>query len=135
MQYYCVILGAYMTRVPSIKNGLAANDQLPTFESGQSRHPSNGGGIELSTRHEAFAQAVAGGVVSAGEAYRKLYPGSKSWETDGPRLLRTAQVQKRLAELQAEQATSARLDRDALRWWCERVSLAKPNEASLNSDH
>lgn len=72
--------------------------------------------------------------MSAGEAYRKLYPGSKSWETAGPRLFRSVQVQKRMAELQAEQAASARLDRDALRRWCERVILAKPSEAHLDSD-
>jgi hypothetical protein len=72
--------------------------------------------------------------VSAGEAYRNLYPRSKSWETDGPRLLRNAQVRRRVSQLQAEQAASARLDRDALRLWCERVILAKPNQASLDSD-
>lgn len=121
-----------MNQGHSTKSGTAADDQLPAAQSCQPLHPPRGRG--LSPRHEAFAQAVAGGAVSAGEAYRKLYPQSKSWETDGPRLLRSAQVKKRVAELQAEQAASAQLDRDALRRWCERVILAKPNQATLDSD-
>lgn len=53
-------------------------------------------------KHEAFAQAVAGGM-EAGKAYRKVYKSkAKTAETSGPRLFRNVAVKARVRELQEE---------------------------------
>lgn len=88
----------------------------------------------MSPRHEAFAQRIAAGDVSAGEAYRALYHGCRTWETAGPRLSKNVKVAQRIAELKAEQAEASKLGRDDLRRWCERVIMATPKQASLDSD-
>ncbi len=55
-------------------------------------------------KHEAFAQAVAEGL-SAAEAHRQAYPGNKpeTSETNGPKMLRSAQVALRVEELRGVQ--------------------------------
>ena len=57
-------------------------------------------------RHEAFAQKMATGSVSAAKAYRETHPKTtaKAAETHGPRLVRNGQVSGRIAELQGEAA-------------------------------
>lgn len=47
---------------------------------------------------------------------------------------RNAQVAQRIAELKSEQAAASKLGRDDLRRWCERVIMATPKQASLDSD-
>jgi hypothetical protein len=77
---------------------------------------------------------MATGNISAREAYRELYRGCNSWETAGPRLSKNVQLAQRIEELKAEQAAESKLSRDDLRRWSERVIMATPNQASLDSD-
>lgn len=70
------------------------------------------GGPLANQRHERFAQEVARGK-PAGAAYRAAgyTADDKSAETNGPRLLRTAQIKARVAELHAEVAKAIIMDR------------------------
>ena len=78
----------------------------------------------LSTKHEAFAVLCSGGL-AAGAAYARVYPkASKATaETDGPALLRKAQVKARVAELQAEAAKEFTMTR--VEWLASLARVAK----------
>ena len=82
-------------------------------------------------RHEEFAQAVASGV-KAGVAYERA--GYRRDDGNAVRLTKTDKVKARIAELLALQASKSEISRDRLRQWCERIILAKPSEASAESD-
>ena len=82
-------------------------------------------------KHEAFAQAVASGV-KAGVAYERA--GYRRDDGNAVRLTKRDRVKARIAELLALQASKSEISRDRLRQWCERIILAKPSEASAESD-
>lgn len=82
-------------------------------------------------KHEAFAQARAKGK-SADEAYASA--GYSRHDGNAARLSGNERVRARVAELVAKQADKSELSRDDLRKWCVRVILAKPSEASEDSD-
>ncbi len=70
------------------------------------------GSRPLCPRHEIFAQEVAKGKRSAKAVYLDLYPDSspESAETDGPRLLRSAQVRARVDFLQGKGVEAAAIE-------------------------
>jgi hypothetical protein len=85
-------------------------------------------------KHEKFAQAVANDC-SAAEAYRAGWKCStESAETAGPRLARDVQVMSRIQELKDQADKASKLTREGMVAWLERIILAKPSEASADSD-
>jgi hypothetical protein len=85
------------------------------------------------SRQECFCQLVAGGK-SFTEAYRLAGYAEKDADVNGPRLMGNDGVAARVGFLKGQQAEAAKVDRDWLRQWCERILQAKPNEASDDSD-
>ena len=82
---------------------------------------------QLSAKHEAFAVLCSNGL-AAGAAYARIYPKSSkaTAETDGPALLRKAQVKARVVELQAKvekEFTLTRID-----WLESLLRIAKKAE-------
>ena len=77
----------------------------------------------LSSRREAFSQLMAGGNISAAEAYSKVYPKASkaSAETMGPRLLRSPAVKARVAELQGKAAEGVVRKIEEVAKFCEDV--------------
>lgn len=122
-----------MNRPPSQNNYSAPGEGGPGCLAAPPSHHTHGSKTLLSPRHEAFAQRMAAGDVSAGEAYRVLYHGCRSWETAGPRLSKNAKVAQRIAELKAEQAAESKLGRDDLRRWCEMVMTKNGPMATISS--
>src|SRR5947209_3055458 len=69
-------------------------------------------GVLQKSRHEQFAQLVAGGE-TAGKAYVSLYGEAKGSDQSASRLLRNAQISARVAELKGQ--ISANLFKTGLR--------------------
>ena len=83
----------------------------------------------LSARHEAFAVLCSGGL-AAGAAYARIYPKASkvTAETEGPALLRKAQVKSRVAQLQATVEKEFTLTR--VEWLASFARVAKKAESA-----
>lgn len=84
-------------------------------------------------RHERFAQEYAQNG-NASEAWRQATGKVKDADAHAATFMVINGMQARIQEIRQAQADKAELKKDDLRRWCERILLAKPSEASDDSD-
>ena len=83
------------------------------------------------SRHEAFAQAVAGGTCSAAEAYRRAGGRTKNADVIASRWLRKVSIRERIAELKGRTAEKCEVTRAEV--FLVGVVRAKPSEAGFEN--